>query len=165
MITRFALAVIAILGFSTNGLTEEYVLRFETSGYRNLAESEKANDKPMDSIEVFAKADEPFFGKAAIGDSKITITGKLKKLDDGRIRVTLRYRYEEPSGQFIPGPNGTKLPITASSVISSDVIVEPGKVTKVGKQETASRTVDGKNVKTKIESALTLSNFDPSTIQ
>ncbi|MFO0941096.1 MAG: hypothetical protein U0930_10040 [Pirellulales bacterium] len=164
MITRFALVALASF-ISAKSDAEEYVLRLETSGYRNIADDSKGDDKLLDSIEVIAKADETFFGKAAMGESKITISGKLKKMDDGRFRVTLRYRFEEPSGQFVPGPSGTKLPISTSTIVSTDIIVEPNKTANLGRQETANRNLDGKSVKTKIESVLKLTKFDLSTVQ
>ena len=109
MVMRIALLVLVSFFFSASSFADEYVLRIETVGYRNLAESSKAEEKPMDSIEVIAKVDEAFFGKAAFGNSKITMSGKLKKLKDGRIRGAALDVLENEPYNLAAGENFYKL--------------------------------------------------------
>ena len=142
---------------------EDYLLRLETSGFRDASQQENLPpEKTLESIEVVARVGEPFYGNSTIGSAKISLHGVLEQLKDGRFRVQLQYRKSAESDESIAVPNGARVPITKSTNIDTTVILELKKAADLGIVDANNRTFGGVEKRTKTHSTLTLEKFDLS---
>ena len=161
---RFCLAAISIILLACTCVkADDYLLRLETTGFRDRPQHEnQPTQEILESIEIVARVSQPFYGNSTIGSARISINGILEQLKDGRFRVQIRYRKSTDSGESIPGPNGLKIPITKSTNINTTAIVELQKTAELGKDDGITRTQDGTELETKTRSVLSLVKFDPA---
>ena len=156
-------AISCFLFFCTSLTADDYLLRLETTGFRDRPQNEKLPAQEiLESIEIVARINQPFYGNSTIGSAKISINGMVEQLNDGRFRAQIRYRRSTDSGESIKGPNGLQIPITKSTNINTTAIVELQKPAELGKDDGINRTQDGTELKTKTRSVLSLVKFDPA---
>lgn len=161
---RHSLTAISCIFFLCTSLSaDDYLLRLETTGFRDRPQNEKLPAQEiLESIEIVARINQPFYGNSTIGLSKISINGMVEQLNDGRFRAQIRYRRSMDSGESIKGPNGLQIPITKSTNINTTAIVELQKPAELGKDDLIKRNQDGTALKTKTQSGLSLVKFDPA---
>ncbi len=156
-------AILMVLLASTCTRAEDYLLRLETSGFRDRPQQEQQLAPTiLESIEIVARVNQPFYGNTTIDSAKISISGILEQLNDGRFRVQIRSRKSTASDEFAPGPNGVKMPIIKSTNIDTSAIVELKKTAELGKDNSVSRSRNGLELMTKTRTVLILEKFDPS---
>ena len=156
-------AILMVLLASTCTRAEDYLLRLETSGFRDRPQQEQQLAPTiLESIEIVARVNQPFYGNTTIDSAKISISGILEQLNDGRFRVQIRSRKSTTSGESVLGPNGLQLPITKSTNIDTSAIVELNKAAELGKDNGASVSKNGEELITKTRSVLFLQKFVPS---
>ena len=158
---RFATVAIALLA-CTCGHAEDYLLRIETIGFRDRPENEKQSaETTLETIEIIARANQPFYGRSSFGSAKLSITGVLEQLKDGRFRTQIRFRSAVDSGQSILGPNGLEIPITKSTNFETSAIVELQHPVELGKADAHNQSHEGKSVKTQTRTILSLVKYEP----
>lgn len=163
MLRRCLTAISMILLACTCVRADDYLLRLETTGFRDRPQNEKQTTQEiLESIEIVARANQRFYGNSTIGSARISINGILEQLNDGRFRVQIRYRKTTDSGISMPGPNGLQIPITFSTRIDTTAIVELQKTAELGKDDRIKRIQDGTELKTETRSVLSLVTFDPA---
>ncbi|MEZ6137252.1 MAG: hypothetical protein R3C53_20375 [Pirellulaceae bacterium] len=156
-------AISFVLLFCTSLTADDYLLRLETTGFRDRPANEKLPAQEiLESIEIVIRINQPFYGKSTIGSAKISINGMVEQLNDGRFRAQIRYRRSTDSGESIKGPNGLQIPITKSTNINTTAIIELQTPAELGKNDAINRTQDGTELKTKTRSVLSLAKFDPA---
>ena len=159
-------AILMFLLASTCTRAEDYLLRLETSGFRDRPQQEQQEQQLaptiLESIEIVARVNQPFYGNTTIDSVKISISGILEQLNDGRFRVQIRSRKSTTSGESVLGPNGLQLPITKSTNIDTSTIVELNKAAELGKDNGAFVSKNGEELITKTRSVLFLQKFVPS---
>lgn len=162
MICHSLIAISCFFFLCTSLTADDYLLRLETTGFRDRPQSEKLPAQEiLESIEIVARINQPFYGNCTIGSAKISIKGMVEQLNNGRFRAQIRYRRSTDSGESIKGPNGVQIPVTKSTNINTTVIVELQKPAELGKDDAIKYTEDGKELKTKTRSVLSLVKFDP----
>jgi hypothetical protein len=161
---RHILSAISLVSLCCTSLTaDDYLLRLETRGFRDLPQNEKPPAQQiLESIEIVARINQPFYSNSTIGSAKISIKGLVEKLKDGRFRAQIQYRRSSDSGESITGPNGLRIPITTSTNINTTTIIEIQKPAELGNEDGITRTRDGTELKTKTQSVLSLVKFDPA---
>ena len=156
--------VVAFLLACTCARADDHLLRLETIGFRDSpVQEQQPADKTLESIETVARIGQPFYANCSAGPTRLSIYGVLEQLSDGRFRVQIRYRRSVDSGQSIPGPNGTQIPITKSTNIETTAIVELQKPAELGKDNSIHRDQAGTELRTRTRSLLSLTRFSPAS--
>ena len=155
------IAFVLLLCFSLSA--DDFLLRLDTMGFRDKTQNDELRGETiLESIEVVVRVNQPFYCRSTIGAAKISFSGLLEQLNDGKFRTHIRYHRSIESGESIKGPNGLPIPITKSTNINTAAIIEVQKTAELGKEDTIIHTRDGTELKTKTTSILSLTRFDPS---
>ncbi|MEO8268735.1 MAG: hypothetical protein ABI557_03380 [Aureliella sp.] len=105
-------AILLTLFVSTYAVADDYLLRVETVGLRDLPNGDQEPDsKTLESVEIVVRNNNSFYGSTTIGIHKISISGMIQELKDGRLLVEMHYRRISETGESIPGVDGQRHPI------------------------------------------------------
>lgn len=129
MIKCFFAAILLTLFTNTYAVADDYLLRLETVGLRDLPNGDQEPDSGIhESIEIVVRNNNSFCGSTTIGVDKISIRGMIQESPDEKLRVEIHYRSFSDSGEFVPGVDGKRLPIRKGFTFDSSAnIVELGK--------------------------------------
>lgn len=163
--SRYCLAIVSIAFLAcANVRADDYLLRLETNGFRDRPMQEQQPiEQTLESMEVVARVNQPFYGNCTLGSTRFSIDGFLEQLKDGRFRVRIRYHKATDSGESVPGPNGLQIPITRTTNINTTAIVELQKTVELGKSDGINRGPHGVELKTRTISLVSLVRFDPDS--
>lgn len=152
----------------TNSLiqAEDYLVRLETSLIRDLKAKEQQPERTvLESIEIIARLNQPFYGHTTIGQAKLSFSGIMEQLNDGRFRLQIRSKKSAPSGEFVQGPKKQQIPIYKSSDFDTGVVLELNTPTQLGLDRNTSRSKSGEFLNTSTQTVLSIERFDPSRFQ
>ena len=97
----YLIAILMVLLANTCTRAKDYLLRLETSGFRDRSQHDQQQDLTiLESIEIIARVNQPFYGNTTIGSAKISVSGIMEQLNDGRFRVQIRSRKSTASDEF-----------------------------------------------------------------
>jgi hypothetical protein len=122
-------ATLLILFSGTCAIANDYLLRVETVGLRELPNGDQEPDSRVaESIEIVVRNNNSFYGCTTIGIDKISIRGMIRESDDGRLRVEIHFKKSSDTGEVVPGVDGKKHPIRKNLTFDSSAnLVELGK--------------------------------------
>lgn len=160
MIKWYFAAILLTLFSGTCSIADDYLLRVETVGLRELPNGDQEPDSQVpESIEIVVRKNNSFYGSTTIGIDKISIRGMIRESDDGKLRVEIHYKKSSETGEFVPGVDGKNRPIRKSLTFdfdSSANLVELGK-------PVAHDALVSNSKRTRL--TLFIDHFDPTTMR
>lgn len=163
--TCFAFLVLVLASSIVSA--EDYLLRIEAVGFRERKVDAPASPQEiLDSIEVVAKPNEPFYASATIGAQKVSLKGVIERLDDGRFKVQFKYAYTKFAEKLLPVPNAQKTPLVSaeSGVNSTSTIVNLGIPIPLGGMDSSKTEKDKAMYQSNTKNVLSLIKFDPANM-
>lgn len=129
MIKCYFAAMLLTLFSSTYAVADDYLLRLETVGLRDLPNGDQEPDSGIpESIEIVVQNNNSFYGSATIGVDKISIRGMIQESQDEKLRVEIHYKSFSDTGEFVSGVDGKRQPIRKGLTFDSSAnLVELGK--------------------------------------
>ena len=129
MIKCYFAAILLTLSSSAYAVADDYLLRLENVGLRDLPNGDQEPDSRVpESIEIVVRNNNSFYGSTTIGVDKISIRGMIRESLDERLRVEIHYKKSSDTGEFVPGVDGKKHPIRKHLTFDSSAnLVELGK--------------------------------------
>ncbi len=86
MIRCYFAAILLTLFVSTYAVADDYLLRLETVGLRDLPNGDQEPDsKTLESVEIVVRNNNSFYGSTTIDIHKISISGMIQESKDGRL--------------------------------------------------------------------------------
>lgn len=129
MIKCYFAAILLTLFSSTFAVADDYLLRLEAVGLRELPNGDQEPDSGIpESIEIVVRNNNSFYSSTTIGVDKISIRGMIRESQDERLRVEIHYKKSSDTGEFVPGVDGKKHPIRKDFKFDSTAqLIELGK--------------------------------------
>ena len=151
---NFAAILLTLLS-GTSAIADDYLLRVETVGLRELPNGDQEPDsKVPESIEIVVRNNDSFYGSTTIGVDKISIRGVIRESDDGKLRVEIHFKKSSDTGEVVPGVDGKKHPIRKNLTFDSSA-----KSVELGKPVVPDALVSNSRRK---RLTLLIDHFDPS---
>ncbi len=155
MIKCYLAAILLTFSVSTHVIADDYLLRLDTVGLRELPNGDQEPDSKIpESIEIVVGKNNSFYGSTSIGVHKISIRGKIRESQDERLLVELHYEKFSETGEFVPVVGGKMHPVRKGLTFES-------KAKSVELGETV--VFDGLvSLSERKRLTLTIDHFDPS---
>lgn len=136
-------AILLTLFVNTYAVADDYLLRLETVGLRDLPNGDQEPDsKSLESVEIVVRNNNSFYGSTTIGIDKISISGMVQESKDGRLRVEIHYMRISDTGESVPGVDGQRHPISKGfSFATTERLVELGKPVETDALVSRSRSI------------------------
>lgn len=110
MTIRFVLLALAIsLPYGTPLSADDYRVRLQRIGYSDQpAEVEEPEEQVLQTVEIIARPGERFYSKTVMGKQTVTLSGKFRLTENGKIEMTIRYDDVIATGETVPAEEGRK---------------------------------------------------------
>lgn len=150
----FAPIVLAIPGWCVaTAVGHDYILRIDKVGYiERPADEDVPPETILGTIELLARPDSAFHGKATIGPETLTLSGKLTRTEQGKYDFILRIHVVDTidTGQTIPAADGGREPAYETTDMETIISVNLDDRIAVGGIDTTSGPSGKPTVKSKI---------------
>lgn len=116
---KTALFVLAILSSATSGICGDLVLRVDTVGYEEAGSKvDEQESKLLRRIEVSVEPDKKFRARCDVGPEEMELSGFAHAMQDGRMNLTIQYRYAKfpPQIDKVPQNGDQRTPLSDTSV-------------------------------------------------
>lgn len=129
MIKCYFAAILLTLFSCTYAVADDYLLRLETVGLRELPNGDQEPESGIpESIEIVVRNNNSFYGSTTIGVYKTSIRGMIQELQDEKLRIEIHYKSFSDTGEFVLGVDGKRHPIRKGLTFDSSAnFVELGK--------------------------------------
>lgn len=155
MIRCYSAAFLLTLIASTYAVADDYLLRLETVGLRDLPNGDQEPESEiLESVEIVVRNNNSFYGSTTIGVDKISVSGKVRESRDERLRVEMHYKRSSDTGESVPGVDGKRHPIREGFTFNTTAkTVELGKPVVTDARVSRSKS---------IRITILIDDFDPS---
>jgi hypothetical protein len=156
------LAGVVGCSLATAAVAEDYRLRLDAVGYVDAAaDDEHSEETVLHSIEVVARPDTAFHGKAAFGTETVRFSGMLRRKEDGKFVLQMKYAHAVYRGTTVLAADGSRSPVPDRTSFFTTIAItedEPLKLSYISNQKSKFGTLERKS---SIHYVLALKKHEP----